>query len=125
MKNNLCFEIKENTDYESNKKDINQVLKDENFFSMQNEDFFTDSSILAQQINYDENYTVKMLQIIANYYSIPRVSRYKKEDLINIIIEFENDDANVEKVSNLKKYWNYLLELKSDSFFSKFVIFNT
>jgi len=126
MKNNLSFEIKENINYEYNTSEINKVLKDEHFFDTQENDIsFTESNILAQQINYDENYTVKMLQIIASYYGIKRVSKYKKEDLINIIIEFENNDENIEKVSNLKKYWNYLLELKSEPFFSKFIIFNT
>ena len=77
---------------------------------------------MAKQIDYLENYNVKMLHHIANYYKIPK-KKLKKEQLIQLIIEFENDTNNDIMVYNRKKMWHYMNELKNDTYFSKFVIF--
>jgi len=63
-----------------------------------------------------------MLQHIANYYKIPK-TKLKKEELIQLIIQFENQDENSEEVYNRKRLWHYINELKNDSYFSKFVLF--
>ena len=84
--------------------------------------FFEEDNLIAQQIDYSENYTLKMLIQIASYYKITK-KRVKKEQLIELILSFENDPENSEKVYNRKRMWHYLNELKNDSYFSKYVIF--
>jgi hypothetical protein len=125
QENNLKYEIKENI---NNKEmnDVDSILNNENFFQdkdFQEEfQFFDEDNIMAQHIDYFENYTVKMLQHIANYYKIPK-AKLKKEELIQLIIQFENQDENSEEVYNRKRMWHYINELKNDSYFSKFILF--
>ena len=73
-------------------------------------------------MDYYENYNIKMLHHIANYYKIPK-NRLKKDELIGLIIQFENDPENSELVYNRKRLWYYINELKDDKYFSKFIIF--
>ena len=123
---NLKYEIKESTILE-NQNDIDSMINNENFFSDIDEFndeflFFEEDNLIAQQIDYSENYTLKMLIQIASYYKITK-KRVKKEQLIELILSFENDPENSEKVYNRKRMWHYLNELKNDSYFSKYVIF--
>jgi len=123
--NNLKYEIEENVN-NNDMKDIDSILNNENFFQdkefHEQFQFFDEDNLMAQHIDYFENYTVKMLQHIANYYKIPK-ARLKKEELIQLIIQFENLDENSEIVYNRKRMWHYISELKNDSYFSKFVLF--
>jgi hypothetical protein len=123
---NLKYEIKESTILE-NQNDIDSMMNNENFFSDMDEFndeflFFEEDNLIAQQIDYSENYTLKMLTQIASYYKITK-KKVKKEQLIELILSFENDPENSEKVYNRKRMWHYLNELKNDSYFSKYVIF--
>jgi len=123
--NNLKCDIKENIN-NNQMNDVESILNNENFF--QDKDFhdefqfFDEDNIMAQHIDYFENYTVKMLQHITNYYKISK-TKLKKEQLIQLIIQFENQDENSEVVYNRKRMWHYITELKNDSYFSKFVLF--
>ena len=125
QENNLKYEILENPN-KNEVNDVDSILNNENFFQdkeFQDQfQFFDEDNLMAQHIDYFENYTVKMLQHIANYYKIPK-SRLKKEELIQLIIQFENEPENSEIVYNRKKMWHYMNELKNDSYFSKFLIF--
>lgn len=82
-----------------------------------------DDNIIAQHVDYFENYTVKMLQHIASYYEIPK-RRLKKEELIELIIQFENEPENSIQVYNRKRCWHYVHELQNDSYFGKFISFH-
>ena len=123
---NLKYEIKESIILK-NHNDIDSMLNNENFFSDIDEFkdeflFFEEDNLIAQQIDYSENYTLKMLTQIASYYKLNK-RKVKKDELIELILSFENDPENSEKVYNRKRMWHYLNELKSDSYFSKYVIF--
>ena len=125
QENNLKYEIKENIN-NNELNDVDSILNNENFFHdkdfHEEFQFFDEDNIMAQHIDYFENYTVKMLQHIANYYKLPK-TKLKKEELIQLIIQFENQDENSEVVYNRKRMWHYITELKNDSYFSKFVLF--
>jgi hypothetical protein len=125
QENNLKYEILENPN-KNEVNDVDSILNNDNFFQdkeFQDQfQFFEEDNLMAQHIDYFENYTVKMLQHIANYYKIPK-SRLKKEELIQLIIQFENEPDNSEIVYNRKRMWHYMNELKNDSYFSKFLIF--
>ena len=106
------------------KVEIDKMMLDDCFFS---EAELTDETnngdnLLAQHIDYFENYTLKMLHHIANYYEIPK-KRLKKEELIELIIQFENEPENSLQVYNRKRCLHYIHELKNDSYFGKYVSF--
>ena len=87
-----------------------------------NDESNDDDNIIAQHVDYFENYTMKMLHHIAIYYDIPK-RRLKKEELIELIIQFENNPENSLQVYNRKKCWHYIHELKNDSYFGQFISF--
>ncbi len=77
----------------------------------------------AQQLNYDENYTLKQLGYIADYYEISKRKNKRKADLIEAIVIFENNAENSEIVSKRAMLWEYMEEIKADKYLSKFLIF--
>ena len=107
------------------KNDIDSMLNSEGFFSDFKEQFdiFDHDNMTALHVDYFENYNLKLLYHIANYYNIPK-KKLRKEELIQLIILFENDPENTLAVYNRKRFWHYLHELKTDQYFGKFVIFN-
>ena len=79
------------------------------------------NEFMTQQFYYDENFTMKELHHIANYYDISKRKK-KKAELIDDIIAFELDDENKEIVETRKRLWFYLNEIKNDNYLSKFII---
>lgn len=122
---NMSYEIEENL-CKHNNSEIESVINNDEFFSDFNTefDYFDQDNFLAQQMDYFENYNVKTLHHIANYYKIQK-NKVKKELLVQNIIEFENNPQNSEIVYNRKKMWHFINELKGDDYFSKFVFFTT
>ena len=123
MENNLTYEIHdtiENMDYNT---EIDSIINNDNFFSdfQEEYDFFDEDNLLSQQIDYYENYTIKLLHQIAGYYKIKK-NKIKKSLLVQFIIEFENDPENSVTVYNRKRLWHYLNELKEDEYFSKYIL---
>lgn len=121
---------------ESNKIEIDKMMLNECFFSEldlddeddgfhnnMNDELNDDDNLIAQHVDYFENYTLKMLHHIANYYEIPK-RRLKKEELIELIIQFENESENSFKVYNRKRCWHYIHELQNDTYFGKFISFH-
>ena len=126
--NDLHYELKEticNIDNTSDKNDIDMMMNSDSFFSdfKDEYDYFDDDNLIAQHIDYYENYNIKMLRHIATYYNILK-KKLKKNELIDEIIKFENDPNNSIKVYNRKRYWHYINELINDSYFSKYIMFN-
>jgi hypothetical protein len=78
--------------------------------------------MLALEIDYADNYTVKMLKHIAAYYGFKSMTRIKKIDIIHFILHFENDILNIEIVQRRKNLWNYMSELKEDDYLKQFII---
>jgi len=70
-----------------------------------------------EELYYDEEYTVKELMKICQYYGISKnikASKCKKSDIISTIIYFENCNENIEMVNNRHKMWAYMTELTKD-----------
>jgi len=123
------YEIKE-TDFicgPDEKNDVDNILNNDYFFSDSKEEteWFDDTNdnLMSQHIDYFENYTLKELHHISNYYNIPK-KKLKKDELIELIIQFENNNDNLLIVYNRKRFWHYLQELKTDSYFGKFIGFD-
>ena len=124
--NKLQYEIQENKGkHQENKEEIDSLINNESFFSdfEQEFEYFDSDNVMAQQMDYNQNYNINKLHHIINYYNLPK-RKLKKEELIDSIVQFENAPENSTIVYNRKRLWHYLNELKNDSYFGKFVIFN-
>ena len=77
--------------------------------------------IYASELDYNENYTRKQLDRIADYYQIPKRKK-KKAELVEEIVIFENDLSNYELAERRKLLWFYMEEIKNDNYLSKFLI---
>jgi len=78
----------------------------------------------ALEIEYNTNYTVKSLGQILDYYEISK-RKMRKDEMVQMLIMFEEDPENIEIVERRRRMWSYVDELKEDKYFSKYVIFAT
>ena len=76
---------------------------------------------VASELDYDENYTKKQLDLIADYYNISKRKK-RKAELIEEIVIFEKEPTNYDIVQRRKTLWFYVEEINNDSFLSKFLI---
>ena len=84
-----------------------------------------DEVTLPQMINYNENYTVKELLMICEYYGFAKDlknNKYNKEQIIDFLVTFESDINNSDIVFKRQNMWFYINELKNDKFMKKFVL---
>ena len=79
---------------------------------------------LAMTLNYNENYTIKDLQKIAEYYEIS-TRKLSKGELIEHIIAYEDNEDNHVKIKQRKKLWHYMKEIKRDKYLRPFLIFDS
>lgn len=76
---------------------------------------------IASEVDYQTNYLKKDLERIADYYEISKRKK-RKDQLVEDIVIFEKDPANIEIVFRRKKLWSYVEEIKGDKYLSKFLI---
>ena len=74
---------------------------------------------VASEIDYNENYTKKQLDLIADYYEISKRKK-KKAELIEEIVIFEKEPTNYDITQRRKTLWFYIEEINNDRFLSKF-----
>jgi hypothetical protein len=75
-------------------------------------------------INYNENFTVKELLLICEYYGFSKDlknNKFNKEQIIEYLVSFESDPTNTDIVFRRQNMWCYINELKNDKFMKKFV----
>jgi hypothetical protein len=105
----LMAEIDERHDVVKDKKRINGMPSDTSF---------------ALELEYSTNYTVKSLGQMLDYYDISK-RKLRKDEMVQILIMFEEDPENMEIVERRKRMWSYVEELKEDKYFAKYIIFAT
>lgn len=122
--NNIRYTLEDNhvnkkISYDEIKKDVNEQEKN----IINNSDYINDfySQILLEEQDYNENYTKKQLEMIADYYSISKRKK-RKNQLIEDIVEFENKIEHMEIVEKRKLLWFYIQEIKNDNYLNKFLI---
>lgn len=72
-------------------------------------------------LNLDINYSSVQLSKILDYYKIP-TRKMRKEEKIEMIINFESNSENNDLVKKRKQLWIYFRELSNDPFFKKYII---
>tara|TARA_Y100000768_G_scaffold158705_1_gene118490 strand:- start:1007 stop:1399 length:393 start_codon:yes stop_codon:yes gene_type:complete len=114
------IEAKKQTDvtYDSLVSLVNEQAK--NMETDWNEGLSLDDYV-ASEIDYNENYTKKQLDLIADYYEISKRKK-KKAELIEEIVIFEKEPTNYDITQRRKTLWFYIEEINNDSFLSKFLI---
>ena len=84
-----------------------------------------DDLVFPKMVNYNENFTVKELLIICDYYGFAKAlknSKCNKEQIIEILVSFESDLNNSDIVFKRQNMWFYMSELKNDKFMKKFLL---
>ncbi len=76
---------------------------------------------IASELDYQTNYIKKDLERIADYYEISKRKK-RKDELIEVIVLFEKDPVNIQKVYQRKKLWSYIEEIKKDKYLRQFLI---
>ena len=72
-----------------------------------------------------ENYTIKELLKICEYYDIDksvRASKCKKTDIVATILYYEQIPENIYIVNRRQKLWSYMRELSNDTKMKKYII---
>jgi hypothetical protein len=117
---NIVISVEEeeniNVNNDDNSFDINNFLLNNDF----NEDLHLSASLF-----YMENYTVKDLILICDYYGFSKeikANKLGKELLIQCLVDWELDMDNAVIVEKRKKIWFYMNELKKDKFMKKYVL---
>ena len=90
------------------------------YFTEENTQGSTIDELFAKKLEYNLNKTVKELKMIADYYEL-KTRKLKKDELINLIVEFEEDDKNQEIVSQRRHSWYCLEQICDDSFLQKYI----
>jgi len=123
MNEHICFNIQE--------------LHTHNLDKLQQEDKFADFADFADfdnllidmnrtpyddYVEYMTNYNVKALTNILGYYNINK-NKLVKDEMVQLIIFFENEPANKTIVYQRKRLWKNILELKNNEYFKKFILF--
>ena len=117
-------EIDDGVTYEHLVEKVNeesQKIEDNMETNMFSGGLFQIDDIYACELDYNENYTKKQLDRIADYYQIPKRKK-KKAELVEEIVIFENDLSNYEITERRKLLWHYMEEIKNDNYLSKFLI---
>jgi capsular polysaccharide biosynthesis protein len=120
---NILFSFDTETDNaneQSNNDDINDWLR-ENYKDIGE----YNDIMVSHMVNYTENYTVKDLLLICDYYGFSKelkINRRNKQQIINFLVSFETDSLNSDIVCKRKNMWFYVNELKNDKFMKKYVL---
>jgi len=88
--------------------------------SLEDEMSVVDTTI-AMEMDYSINYTLPMLHHICGFYNLS-YNRIKKNDLIVMLVEFEQNSENINMVQERKRLWFYMQELKANKYLSKYII---
>jgi hypothetical protein len=90
--------------------------------------YFLDKEFYGNdELFYNQEYTIKDLLKICQYYEIEKnikSSKCKKQDMVSTIVYFESLPENYEKVKKRNLMWAYITELMNDTKMKKYVLWN-
>jgi len=94
-------------------------------FMAEIENELDDELTIPKMINYHENFTVKELLLICDYYGFAKElknNKCNKDQIIEILVSFESDLNNSDIVFKRQNMWFYMSELKNDKFMKKYLL---
>ena len=124
---NISFLLEPNND---GFNDVDSVINIDDFLQEINDEindhnYNDDDLVIPKIINYNENFTVKELLLICEYYGISKElksNKCNKEVIINFLVDFESNCMNTQIVLKRQRLWLYINELKNDKFMKKYVL---
>ena len=123
--NNITISVEE-TNISNSEYDIEKMMEElENEVIDDNDDEPNMFYCGNYENYYNNEYTVKDLLKICNYYGIEKnikSSKCKKQDIISTIIYFESLTENIEIVEKRNRMWAYMVELFNDQKMKKYII---
>lgn len=147
--NNIFFLVEEKNDINDNDTNdnnnqsidqmMNSLLQDDKSFNIGESSLYTSQSQsqLAYYIErnaysgedelYYEQYTIKELMKICQYYGIAKdikSAKCKKQDIVSTIAFFEGQQENVEIVRKRHDMWAYMTELAMDPKMKVYIFWN-
>ena len=98
------------------------VLTEEEYNKYLNDNFNDDCIDIEQLMLFYNEYNVKSVTQLLQYYGIYKPKMLKNE-MIQLLVLFETQEENASIVKKRIRLWRNIEELKSDSFFSKYIMF--
>jgi len=133
--NSIFYKFEEKENYENKIINVDEFMSDmEKSYSstssssrshscLNSEDDSSDVDQNFLEVEYSTCYNVKSLSQIMDYYELSK-KNMRKDEMIQLIILFEIDPANVIIVNRRRRMWRHINELKRDKYFNKFILFN-
>jgi hypothetical protein len=121
---NIFFSVLDEDVEDKNDLDLTEILNEiyKSDFANANDN---DDLIIPQIINYRENYTVKELLLICDYYGVAKelkANKCNKYEIIQFLVIYESNPINSDIVFKRQNMWFYINELKNDKFMKKYVL---
>jgi hypothetical protein len=116
---NINFSLQEDCKSDENLVTYEDLVKEVDLMEMSS--LIGMDDYIASEVDYQTNYLKKDLERIADYYEISKRKK-RKDQLVEDIVIFEKNPANIEVVFRRKKLWSYVQEIKDDKYLSKFLI---
>ena len=116
---NIFFSVEECVD--SDELDLTELLNEIGKTDVT----YDDDLIIPQIVNYHENYTVKELLLICEYYGVAKElksNKCNKNEIIQFLVIYESNSMNSDIVFKRQNMWFYINELKNDKFMKKYVL---
>ena len=101
-------------------QDIEKEVR--SYLGNHNTEYLMDDELIAIQLDFMENFTLKQLKIIAGYYEKKLSKKMVKKDYALFIAYFETNVENFEIVSQRKHLWSCMEDISNDNYFKKFLV---
>jgi len=105
---------------------INQLMNDFQNINYKN-DYFEENELYKELSIFYSDKSVNQLLKICDYYNLTKyikMSKYKKNEIVNAIILFEMDSINNITVTKRQKLWYYMEELINDKYMKTYIIWS-
>jgi len=124
MNEHIFFNVQELHSHKLDKFDThnNGFDLDNLLIELNNSSYDDPSEPYNDYLEYMNNYNVKGLTNILGYYNINK-NKLVKDEMVQLIILFENEPSNKNIVYQRKRLWKNILELKNNDYFKKFILF--
>ena len=121
QQNNIFFSLDESDNLnETSEFDMNELLQDDNEYNENNSEL-----MIPYMMHYIDNFTIKELLMICDYYGIAKelkANKYNKDLIVQYLVEFEINPINNDIVFKRQNMWFYINELKNDKFMKKYIL---
>ena len=130
-KDNIIFSLDEvsldkNDDSEFDMNELLQQFENTADATDADADYVINTDLMIPyMMHYSDNFTIKELFLICDYYGISKelkANKCTKDLIVQFLVEFETNPDNNDIVFKRQNMWFYMNELKNDKFMKKYVL---